>query len=73
MLNGWEINWIESKATFGDNVEIKKNIKKQLLPYLDLFGRGMVVYWFGFLDDFEGPDDIIITDDRLLDWKFGKK
>lgn len=73
MLNGWEINWIESKATFGDNVEIKKNIKKQLLPYLDLFGRGLVVYWFGFLDDFEGPEDIIIADDRLLEWKFGKK
>ena len=73
MLNGWEINWIESKASFGDNIEIKKNIKKQLLPYLDLFGRGVVVYWFGFLDDFVGPENIIIADNELLNWKFGKK
>jgi hypothetical protein len=73
MLNGWKINWIESKATFGDNVEIKKNIKKQLLPYVDLFGQGMVVYWFGFLDDFVGPDEIIISDDRVLKWKFENK
>jgi mRNA-degrading endonuclease RelE of RelBE toxin-antitoxin system len=72
-LNGWEIHWIESKATFGDNIEIKKNIKRQLAPYVNLFGRGLVVYWFGFLDDFQGPEDIIITDDRLLKWKFGTK
>lgn len=72
-LNGWEINWIESKATFGDNIEIRKNIKRQLSPYVDLFGKGLVVYWFGFLDDFQGPEDIIVTDDRLLKWEFGEK
>ena len=47
--------WIESKATFGDPVEIKRHIKKQLEPYTELFGDGMVVYWFGFVDDVELP------------------
>ena len=49
-VNGWNINWIESKATFGDRVEVNKNMKKQLEPYLELFGQGVVIYWFGFVD-----------------------
>ena len=49
-MNGWNINWIESKATFGDRVEVNKNMKKQLEPYLELFGQGVVIYWFGFVD-----------------------
>jgi len=68
-LNGWEINWIESKASFGDHVEIKKNMRKQLLPYVDLFGQGLVVYWFGFIDEFKPPEDIVICDDSILRWK----
>jgi hypothetical protein len=68
-LNGWEINWIESKASFGDNVEIKKNIKKQLRPYVDLFGQGLVVYWFGYIEDFNPPEGITICDNSLLKWK----
>src|SRR3989449_4208228 len=43
--------WIESKATFGDPVEIRRHIKKQLDPYLNMFGDGLVVYWFGYADD----------------------
>ncbi|MFP4171154.1 MAG: C15orf41 family protein [Methanomassiliicoccales archaeon] len=72
-LNGWSINWIESKASFGDNVEIKKNVKKQLLPYVDLFGEGLVVYWFGYIDDFRAPKGICIADDSLLNWKCNKE
>ena len=41
-VNGWELNWIESKATFGDRVEVNKNLKKQLAPYLEMFGQGLV-------------------------------
>ncbi|MEM2900216.1 MAG: C15orf41 family protein [Thermoplasmata archaeon] len=49
-INGWTINWIESKANFGDEVEVKKNLKNQLEPYTRLFGPGLVVYWFDFVD-----------------------
>ncbi len=50
-MNGSRKYWIESKATFGDPYEIRRHIKKQLLPYSDLFGDGAVVYWFGHVDD----------------------
>jgi len=65
-VNGWEINWIESKASFGDKVEINKNVRKQLEPYTELFGEGLVVYWFGFVDEIERPEGIYITDSSLL-------
>ncbi|MEK6839120.1 MAG: C15orf41 family protein [Candidatus Thermoplasmatota archaeon] len=54
-LNGSKKYWIESKATFGDPHEIRRHIKKQLGPYTDLFGDGVVVYWFGFVEDVELP------------------
>ena len=48
-LDGQEVQWIESKANFGDDVELGRNIRKQLLPYVQMFGQGVVVYWFGFM------------------------
>jgi len=56
--------WIESKATFGDPVEIRRHIKKQLAPYLDMFGDGLVVYWFGYTDDVDHkqPEGVTIAD-----------
>jgi len=42
-------HWIESKASFGDEQEMKRDFKKQFKPYLELFGSGIVVYWYGFI------------------------
>ncbi len=66
-FNGWKLNWIESKASFGDNYEVRWNVKRQLVPYTELFGPGMVVYWFGYLDDIETPDGIEIADISILE------
>jgi hypothetical protein len=65
VVNGWKVNWIESKATFGDRVEVNKNTRKQLSPYVNLFGQGLVVYWFGFVDEITMEDGIFITDSSL--------
>ncbi len=65
VVNGWKINWIESKASFGDFVEVNKNTRKQLSPYVNLFGQGLVVYWFGFVDEITMEDGIFITDSSL--------
>ncbi len=50
-INGLNVRWIESKANFGDYVELKRNYKKQLKPYREMFGEGIVVYWLGYIDD----------------------
>ncbi len=66
-LNGWTINWIESKASFGDRVEFRKNIRGQLAQYVEMFGPGVVVYWFGHVDDLECPPGVEIIDASLCD------
>ncbi|MDD2439498.1 MAG: C15orf41 family protein [Methanosarcinaceae archaeon] len=49
-LEGVKVRWIESKALFGDENEHRHYIKKQFKEYSELFGEGMVVYWYGFLE-----------------------
>jgi len=66
-LDGERINWIECKASFGDAVEIRRNIKKQFLPYTEIFGSGMVVYWHGFIEDIETLKDVTFRDRGFFD------
>jgi hypothetical protein len=40
-----EIHWIESKASYGDAFQVKRN-KAQFRRY-DVLGTGIVFYWFG--------------------------
>lgn len=70
-VNGWTINWIESKASFGDRTEVNKNVRGQLSQYVDLFGRGLVVYWFGHVDEVECPSGIEIIDSTLCELECG--
>eukprot|EP00047_Mylnosiga_fluctuans_P008565 m.259237 g.259237 ORF g.259237 m.259237 type:complete len:284 (+) comp22269_c0_seq1:71-922(+) len=46
---GTVIHWVESKALFGDPITLNENFTKQLVPYRDRYGPGLVVYWFGFV------------------------
>jgi hypothetical protein len=61
-INGFKVHWIESKASFGDEIELKKNVRRQLKPYTDLFGTGAVVYWFGYVEGIEPPEGITLLD-----------
>ena len=61
-INGTKVHWIESKASFGDEIELKKNVRRQLKPYTELFGTGAVVYWFGFVEGIEPPEGIMLLD-----------
>ncbi len=60
-VDGIDVMWIESKAVFADEKEHKRYQLKQFSFYEDLFGPGMVVYWYGFLDTLV-PNNYLITD-----------
>ena len=59
---GQKLTWIESKANFGDDVELRKNLRRQLAPYTEIFGEGAVVYWYGYVDGAESPPGILLWD-----------
>lgn len=61
-IDGQTVYWFESKANFGNAQEMRRNNKKQLIPYTEIFGPGIVVYWFGHVDDFEQPEGIKAVD-----------
>lgn len=65
-LNGYQVSWIESKASFGDPYDVKRHIRRQLRPYVDRYGAGIVVYWFGYVEDADLPipDRVAIVDQR---------
>jgi hypothetical protein len=67
IYEGHKICWVESKASFGDNTEFRFNSRKQLVPYTQLFGPGLVVYWVGCLDDLECPEGVYVNDMSVMD------
>ena len=48
-----KVNWIESKGSFGDMKKLRRDYTVQLKPYTELWGPGIVVYWFGYLEGME--------------------
>ena len=64
---GQKLTWNESKANFGDDVELRKNLKRQLGPYTELFGEGAVVYWYGYVDSAESPAGILLWDGETFE------
>ncbi|KAL4237423.1 hypothetical protein ACF0H5_002140 [Mactra antiquata] len=63
-VDGYVVNWIESKASFGDEHSHKTYLKDQFWSYWNRFGSGMVIYWFGFIDELDTNQDkgIILRD-----------
>ncbi|CAB3988739.1 Hypothetical predicted protein, partial [Paramuricea clavata] len=63
-VDGRVVNWIESKASFGDESSHKTYLKDQFWSYWNRFGPGMVIYWFGFIDELDCNRDkgIILSD-----------
>ncbi len=60
-VNGAHVRWIESKALFGDPKTHRVYSRKQFSVYREMFGEGMVVYWFGCVKDV-GSENVLVTD-----------
>jgi hypothetical protein len=58
LVRGRVINWIDSKATFGD-VPSHNEYRQQFASYLNRFDAGLVIYWFGY-------DEVIDDDARIM-------
>lgn len=62
-MNGFAVNWVESKASFGDNKELERDSRRQIKDYIKYFGPGALVYWYGYVEGLKMKDVLILSDD----------
>lgn len=59
-VGGRIVNWIDSKAMFADRSAHAEH-QKQFRSYVNRFGPGMVIYWFGHVDSLPHDDDVVVA------------
>jgi hypothetical protein len=45
------VHWIDSKASFGDDRTHTQQMEGQYATYVNRYGPGCVIYWFGYISD----------------------
>jgi len=64
------VNWIDSKAMFADEETLAEHFE-QLRGYTNRYGRGLVIYWHGYVENisaselFQSFDDMIVLSERF--------
>ncbi len=78
MGSSWRlVSWIDSKATFGDDRIHTRQYEEQYTTYVNRYGPGLVIYWFGcveglscldpnvaVLEGFPEPEDVDVLPQR---------
>lgn len=64
-VDGRVVCWIESKASFGSPECHQQYLEDQYYSYLNRFGPGLVIYWFGFVDELSGSSENILLTSRF--------
>lgn len=76
-VNGKTVRWIDSKARFGDPGILNEEYEASMSSYINYYGSGLVIFWFGFVGDCESamrgdagvlclsdfPKDIVVLPD----------
>mmetsp|Transcript_20035 Transcript_20035/g.40842 ORF Transcript_20035/g.40842 Transcript_20035/m.40842 type:complete len:264 (-) Transcript_20035:81-872(-) len=65
VVGGRAVHWIDSKATFGDLASHAEYSSHQFSAYLNRFDSGLVIYWFGFVDQVATLDPRILVLDHF--------
>lgn len=72
-MMGLKINWMESKAMYGSEEEHRRFLRGQYSRYIESFGAGAVVYWYGYDDEILGrTPNLLVLDNQILEervWK----
>jgi CDAN1-interacting nuclease 1 len=65
------VNWIDSKGMFADKTTFNEQAE-QLNGYVNRYGKGLVIYWYGFSQDVPDNcgDDILVVDTFPEHWIF---
>ncbi len=66
LLEGNLLFWVESKASFGDRIQMRGDYNRQLKHYVDLFGRGLVIYWNGYVNDSDSVEKFLYDPNILI-------
>lgn len=76
-IDGFIVNWVESKARFGSSNIHQEYNDSQFLSYWNRFGSGLVIYWFGYVQNIVDQDNkkYIVRDslpDKIFQLNCGK-
>eukprot|EP00775_Hariotina_reticulata_P010604 gene10604-10762_t len=55
------VHWIDSKASFGDDRMHSQQLDGQYRTYINRYGPGLVIYWFGFIQGLENDPELMLA------------
>lgn len=65
------VNWIDSKGMFAD-LDTFREHGEQLAGYVNRYGAGLVIYWYGFVEGLQNlsGDNILVLNEFPDEWIF---